>query len=411
MTYSLSPDQAEALRQIGAWYRSKSSPYLTLGGYAGTGKTTLIAYLRQKLREFDEDATVAFCAYTGKAARVLQEKLKEQKVPRRKDSVSTIHSLIYTATEGLGGGFGGGSGGGGFGGAGAPVWTLKDELACDLIIVDEASMVDEAVWRDLLSFGIPVLAVGDHGQLPPVGSSFNLMAEPMIRLERIYRQAEESPIIEVATLARATGVLPVREYGAGVRKLDRAAPETGLIVQEFLDSWRPELLVLCGYNKTRVQLNEAVRAARDVESAEPASGDQVVCLRNNRRARVYNGMTGRLKYCVPVSARLDPERLWYEAEIELDGEDYGYSGYILREQFGAAEAVKRPPLAPGGQPGDLWDFGYALTVHKAQGSQAERVLVFEERFPRSSDEDWRRWLYTAVTRAELELTIIGPDPG
>ena len=50
---------------------------------------------------------------------------------------------------------------------------------------------------------------------------------------------------------------------------------------------------------------------------------------------------------------------------------------------------------------------FAMTVHKAQGSQAPRVIVFEERFPRSSDEDWRRWLYTAVTRAESELTIIG----
>jgi exodeoxyribonuclease-5 len=67
------------------------------------------------------------------------------------------------------------------------------------------------------------------------------------------------------------------------------------------------------------------------------------------------------------------------------------------------------PLAPDGERGDLWDFGYALTVHKAQGSQAERVLVFEERFAKSSDDDWRRWLYTAVTRAELELTVVGPD--
>jgi len=391
----LSPDQAAALRQIGAWYRSHSTPYLTLGGYAGTGKTMLVAYLRQKLREFDEDARVAFCAYTGKAARVLQERLREQRVPRLKDSVSTIHSLIYTTTEGSGE---------------APVWTLKDTLERDLIIVDEASMVDEVVWRDLLSFKIPVLAVGDHGQLPPVGSSFNLMAEPMIRLERIYRQAEDSPIIEMAALARLTGELPVREYGAGVRKLDRALPETGLIVQELLESWRPELFVLCGYNKTRQQLNAAIRGYRDIESAAPVSGDRVVCLRNNRRAKIYNGMIGQIVSCRPASPRDDPDGLWYEAEIALEGEDYGYSGFILREQLGAAETVTRLPLGPGKQLGDLWDFGYALTVHKAQGSQAERVLIFEERFPRSTDEDWRRWLYTAVTRAQIELTVVGPDP-
>jgi hypothetical protein len=100
---------------------------------------------------------------------------------------------------------------------------------------------------------------------------------------------------------------------------------------------------------------------------------------------------------------------WYEAEIELIGEDYSYHGYVWRGQFGAAETVRDVPLAPDGQRGDLWDFGYALTVHKAQGSQAERVLVFEERFAKSSDEDWRRWLYTAVTRAQLALTVVGPD--
>src|SRR5689334_3223585 len=95
MSYTLSPDQAAALRQIGAWYRGHTSPYLTLGGYAGTGKTTLIAYLRQALRQHDETARVAFCAYTGKAARVLQERLKDQRVRVKGDSVGTIHSLIY----------------------------------------------------------------------------------------------------------------------------------------------------------------------------------------------------------------------------------------------------------------------------------------------------------------------------
>jgi exodeoxyribonuclease-5 len=168
-------------------------------------------------------------------------------------------------------------------------------------------------------------------------------------------------------------------------------------------------LILCGYNATRVKLNAAIRQMRDVESVEPQSGDQVVCLRNNRTKHVFNGMIGRIVRAVPALGE-EGER-WYEAEIELEGEDYTYTGYILREQFGANETVKDVPLAPDGERGDLWDFGYALTVHKAQGSQSPRVLVFEERFGRSSEEDWRRWLYTAVTRAETELTIVGPDSG
>jgi len=393
MSYVLSQDQAAALRQIGAWYRSETAPYLTLGGYAGTGKTTLIAYLRQALAQFDAEATVGFCAYTGKATRVLQEKLHERRAMRRGDSVSTIHSLIYTTEEAAGG---------------VPRWVRKEALERSLIVVDEASMVDEAIWQDLLSFKIPILAVGDHGQLPPVGSEFNLMATPQLRLEQIFRQEEGSPIIEVATLARETGVLGVREYGAGVRKLDRALPETGLVVEELLSNWREDLLILCGYNATRIKLNQAIREMRDMTSPAPQSGDRVVCLRNNRTKHIFNGMLGRI---VRVAEAMGEDgRAWYEAEIALDGEDYTYSGYILREQFGAATTNKEVPVAPDGERGDLWDYGYALTVHKAQGSQAVSVLVFEERFARSSEADWRRWLYTAVTRAELQLTVIGPDP-
>ena len=117
-------------------------------------------------------------------------------------------------------------------------------------------------------------------------------------------------------------------------------------------------------------------------------------------------MLGRIGRVAPAGG--EHGSAWYEVEIELEGEDYTYYGYILRAQFGAATTEKDVPVAPDGQRGDLWDFGYALTVHKAQGSQAPSVLVFEERFAKSSEADWRRWLYTAVTRAELELTVVGP---
>lgn len=391
MSYTLSNDQAEALKQIGAWYKSKSSPYLTLGGYAGTGKTTLIAYLRQALRDYDENTRVAFCAFTGKAARVLDQKLREQKVPRRGDSVSTIHALIYNAETDKSGAVTG--------------WLKRAELDFDLIIVDEASMVDETIWRDLLSFDIPVLAVGDHGQLPPINSTFNLMGNPQLRLERIFRQAETSPIIEVATLARQTGHIPVKEYGPGVVKLDRSDSLSGQSVQELLENYTNDLLVLCGYNKTRVNLNQTIRGYRDNYSPEPVSGDYVVCLRNDRKNKLYNGMTGTISYV--TAAEDDPERLWYNANIRFENEDTSFDGYVWRGQFGAAEAAGQIPMAPDSQPGNLFDFGYALTVHKAQGSQARKVLLFEERFAKMSEDDWRRWLYTAVTRATDELIIVG----
>ena len=140
---------------------------------------------------------------------------------------------------------------------------------------------------------------------------------------------------------------------------------------------------------------------------QPQNGDRVVCLRNNRSKKIFNGMLGVIKSIAKPSN--DPLNLWYEVEITLDGEDYPYAGFILSEQFGTADTIKDIPMGPDGEIGDLWDFGYALTVHKAQGSQSESVLVFEERFAKSSEEDWRRWLYTAVTRATTNLTIVGPN--
>ena len=93
------------------------------------------------------------------------------------------------------------------------------------------------------------------------------------------------------------------------------------------------------------------------------------------------------------------------AEIAMDGEDTNFKGLISAKQFNADKALNFTQQRSQIMRGDLFDFGYALTVHKAQGSQAKRVILFEERFKQMSDEEWRRWLYTAITRAESELYI------
>jgi exodeoxyribonuclease-5 len=389
MTYTLSPDQVSAMQQIGRWYRGKTSPYLTLGGYAGTGKTTLIAYVRQALRDNDPDARVAFCAFTGKAVRVLEQTLKKQHVARRKDNISTIHGLIYNTELDRDGHVTG--------------WRRKSELEFDLIIVDEASMVTAEIWNDLLSFEKPILAVGDHGQLPPVGENFNLMADPMIRLERVYRQAAGSPIVEVATLARTGGNIPAGRYGNDVIKYSRSDENIGIVMEELMEQWRPDWLVLSNFNHTRVKLNTSLRGRMGFEYPDPLAGDHVICLRNNTTAKLFNGMTGTIQDI--RSADDDPDNAWWQAVIKLD--DFEYEGLVLREQFGAAKTINPVPPTPGGTRGDLFDFGYALTVHKAQGSSADTVLLFEERSKHMTDDDWRRWLYTAVTRAERQLIIIG----
>src|SRR6185369_7163285 len=93
----LSPDQVSVMHTLTEWLRTKSSPHITVGGYAGTGKTTLISVLRLVIKELYPQYKVAFACYTGKASQVLKQKLLSQNALQPKDFCGTIHSLMYTA--------------------------------------------------------------------------------------------------------------------------------------------------------------------------------------------------------------------------------------------------------------------------------------------------------------------------
>jgi len=385
----LSYQQAQAISTIGKWLKDKQQPYITLGGYAGTGKTTVISALRKILSDNQPDMKLAFCAYTGKATQVLKKHLNQHKTLSRKDTVSTLHGLMYYSNSK----------------ADQPIsWRKKDKLNYDLVIVDEASMLSEDLWLDLLSFNIPVIAVGDHGQLPPINSDFNLMAEPEIRLEQIFRQSVDSPIIKLATQARIHGAIEIDNYSEKVQKLNRADAETGDKVEQILISYNSNNnLVLCGYNHTRHKLNKYIRKLKDFDSEDPQVGDVIVCLRNSRESGLSNGQVGTIRAI--SEADNDPKNAWWYISADFDGTNF--EGYAPREQFHSLTTMSRLPKRKKTDLIGLFDFGYALTVHKAQGSQANKVLVFEERFSSMDDEQWRRWLYTAVTRAEEELYIVG----
>lgn len=388
----ISADKKIILKKLINWYNKESDQkhFITLGGYAGTGKTTLIAILRKILNKQDPKLKVAFAAYTGKAARVLKTYLKLADVLYKKDSVGTIHSLIYSPIENdrheiIG-------------------WQEKDEkdVKADLIIIDEASMVDQRIWRDLLAYKIPIIAIGDHGQLPPVQGSFNLMENPELKLETIHRQAETNPIIKLSIMARETGKIPVGNYGNGVRKLSKFDPESQEILEDYFQSFNNETMILCGYNNSRIRLNNYLRQLLGFESAEPQAGDRIICLRNNHKKGIFNGMLGTLQ-------RISDEgEEFYNLKIDFDDEDQSFEGLAVAKQFGATKSLNYgKEFRQLTLKADLFDFAYALTVHKAQGSQASRVIVFEERFKQMSDDDWKKWLYTAVTRAEEELIIVG----
>lgn len=389
MDVKLSADQKDVLLAIIGWYKQQSAQYLTVGGYAGTGKTTLLAMFRRILHKAKPDLKIAFCAYTGKASRVLAATLAAHKVVAKQDKVSTIHSLMYAPEADANGRI--------------KRWYKRNTIEYDLVVVDEASMVDKIIWQDLLSYNLPILAVGDHGQLPPIGGNFNLMRGPELRLEKIHRQAEANPIIHLSMLARETGKIKVGNYGSGVRKLDRYDSATNAEVEEML---RQENMVLSGYNFSRIALNKQMRLYRDYESQKPQLGDTLICLKNNWKKGIYNGMIGVIKSIASVEGE-DGQVHWYRVELELEDGEFLYDGKISAHQFNYPKTLDEYGSLTYRQLGDLFDFGYALTVHKAQGSQAKSVLLFEERNKHMSDEDWRRWLYTGITRAQEHLTIVG----
>ncbi|HCU55606.1 hypothetical protein A2574_02475 [Candidatus Shapirobacteria bacterium RIFOXYD1_FULL_38_32] len=384
----LSTDQKKALDTLMGWSKKMGeNQFLTLGGYAGTGKTTLISVYRKKIREENKKIRVAFASFTGKATRVLRGKLAEMETVYKEDSIGTIHSLIYSPIVDTKKNIVG--------------WKKKDEIEADLIVIDEGSMVDGTIWGDLVSYGLPIVVVGDHGQLPPIRGDFNLMERPMVKLEKIHRQAEKNPIIKVSMLAREEGKIPFEKFGNGVEKMNKREMDCQERVEELLGNFTTDLLVLCGYNNTRVKLNKFIREGMQFESAEPTVNDRVICLRNNHKVGIYNGMLGI------IEGLKSKDDQWFKAEIKMDGEQDSYEGLILKSQFNSQEAMNFSKNRYLTIKGDLFDFGYALTVHKAQGSQAKRVVLFEERFSQMDENMWRRWLYTAVTRAEEELFIVG----
>jgi len=386
---SLSPGQKKVLNEVMTWCKkdkSQSQLYITVGGYAGTGKTTLIAVLRKRIAKLRKDMKVGFVSYTGKASRVLRNKLKESNVLLSGDSVGTIHSLIYSPVvnekeEIIG-------------------WKQKEKIDRDLIIIDEASMVDETIWLHLLSYKVPIIVVGDHGQLPPISGSFHLIASPELELIEIHRQAQGNPIIALSIQARQNGYIRPGVYGNYVRKFSKEDNDAEELVGELLANYSPDTLILCGYNRTRKKLNLHIRNTLGFTSPIPQVGDRVICLRNNHEKHIFNGMTGTILKII------DEGPQWYKTQIQMDGEESIYKGLISKDQFMSDSALNFTNKRSAIMAGDLFDFGYALTVHKAQGSQAKRVILFEERFSKMDDEQWRRWLYTAVTRAEEELYII-----
>lgn len=358
---SLSPDQTVAFDKIMAWYRSPDrSKFFKLFGWAGTGKTTLASAVADEIGE-----GIVFGAYTGKAAQVLRRKTGRE--------TSTLHRLAYQLE--------------GQDKDGKPIFGVLDKdgsqiSAANLLIVDECSMIAEDIMKDLLSFGCPILAIGDPGQLPPVKGVEFFRRDPDAMLDTIHRQAAGNPIIQLATKIR----LGEDYHGVNgtVNFLHGVASDDVLLGADQM---------LCGTNKMRRDANLFFRKELGFDSEYPQIGERVVCLKNNHDLMIYNGET----FTVTDISRRDGCYLSMSIVDELD---HGYEvNFVDPAPFTGGDVTYQPGI-------DSFDFGYALTVNKAQGSEWRNVVLMDDKLRRHDRDFRRRWLYTGVTRASETLTIV-----
>lgn len=368
-----STQQSEAIACVAAWLRTRWEPWFYLAGYAGTGKTTLAKHIASL-----QDGAIRYAAFTGKAAKVMRN--------AGCTNASTIHSLIYnTERDEV---------------TGKIRMTLNESAlrGVALVVIDECSMVDEDLGKDLVSFGVPILAIGGPGQLPPVrGAGFFTSGEPNYMLTDIHRQAKDSPIIRLATAVRE-------------RRFDKThlvkVPGLTICKKADLD---PKAVtgadsIIVGRNNTRNAYNSRLREIRGFDtSLPPQKGETLICLKNDKQLKIYNGETFEVARKNKASPGPDGLILHYSI-VDPDDEKRGRVFIRVFEQFFSDPAAAKDihwKILRGTQ---SFDFGYALTVHKSQGSQWSNVCVFDE--SRYFGDDAARHLYTSVTRAADHLTLV-----
>jgi exodeoxyribonuclease V len=369
-------EQSEAIEQIEAWYSEahadlfydkegygwKRGGEFLLDGGAGTGKSTTAALAVQALNL----KRVVFGAYTAKAARVMQSKGLE--------GAATLHSLLYKPEINKQGRIVG--------------WNKHPRSPCkdaDLIVLDEASMCPESIAHELRSYEKPILVLGDiDGQLPPPeGAGAFQRRRPDFRLHELHRAAAESPITRLAWSIRRGGFLTP------------GGPPEARVAPLNADAW-PHILnrdnqVLCGKHKTR---QTVIRRAREQFgfSGFPQPGEPLVCIRNNYRQGLVNGDIAVMWQVTEDDFGAN----WYEATLLIDGEE--------RPDIRIARSPSELELGSRAQLASF-DFAYAITVHKMQGSEAESVVLLDDRFAQWDRDLRRRWLYTAITRASERIQV------
>lgn len=365
------PQQATALDKVADWLADRRGQQVfKLFGWAGTGKTTLAKHFVDA-----SGVNAIYGAFTGKAALVMKKKGCY--------GAATLHSLIYKAQEDKS--------------TGKVTFELNPDsplATASLLVVDEVSMVDEALGMDALSFGCRVLVLGDPFQLPPVGGAgFFTATDPDFMLTEIHRQAEDNPIIRMSMdIREGRGLAPGRYGDSAV--LRRADVDQGSMRALVLETDQ----LICGRNQTRKTFNARMRALQGCTVGTPTPGERLICLKNNRTKGLLNGGMWRVRSATRptplgiVRMKLDclDDDMLQDVDVETPVEFFAGTEDTLDWR-----QKKRI---------DEFTWGYAITCHKSQGSQWDDVVVFDESAAFRDDAD--RWLYTAVTRAAEKVTVV-----
>ena len=389
--------QELGLKEILNRYKSKEK-YTVISGYAGTGKSTLVKFAIAALGV--EDSKVAYATYTGKAAEVL----------RKKGNVGacTLHRLLYDHIPLSNGGF---------------LRKPKLQLDVSIVVVDEVSMVPKSMIDILLKHKVYIIFLGDPFQLPQIdkGEDNHLLDHPHVFLDEIMRQAAESEIIQLSMKIRQNQPINYMR-GNEVIIMPRKELTTGCL------TWADQILVAT--NATRQNINNQVRESLGYYGI-PQDGERMICLRNywddfnDSGDALVNGTTGIIKNSFDSFRRIPKfiknnryDLPIIQADFYADGSDTPFESVEMDKDM----IMKGEPCIDwkvSYQLGKLKDkygdlrpkefaFGYAITGHKAQGSEWEKVLVIEERFPFDKLEH-ARWLYTACTRASEKLVLVRPE--
>ena len=441
--FTFTSGQKRAISLITEWYKTLPKNYFVLLGYAGTGKSTIVKYILSQLKISPE--RVWYGTPTGKSAMVLRKKGHH--------SAATVYSLFYRCTEvdpnevaldlcasllvDI---------------EKMPIFSMHDMMTKiniihdmynkadrekkkavsdllkmnhvgfpkniastsvharglmrfskkeipkaalpEILIVDEASMLTDLQIKDILSYGIPVIFLGDDFQLEPVTGVNTLLDRPDITLTEIVRTAEDHAVVYAATMAREKGrFLNPGNYN---NQFLRVSQEE-FFNNERLYSLLPKVdQVICGKNKSKFEIIAEIRDQLGHTSALPALGEKVMCTRNNNELGLVNGMMGT---CDQI--KFVDERNGYMLMTFTDEEGRVYPS--LKTSLAAfmpevENEVYYKKLLSYNQ----FTFGHAITCHASQGSEYDRLVLFEEPF---GENPWR-WVYTGYTRTMGRLITV-----